>query len=54
MISARHAGFLLLQVVILLVIGALSWRRMVRFRALSEVTVFRAYMTDSVREVAVR
>jgi hypothetical protein len=37
------------QILFLLVLCALSWRRMVRFRDLSETTVFRAYLAVSSR-----
>src|SRR5207247_1191472 len=43
--SHRHAAYVFLTIVALLVVVAiLSWLRMKRFRYLSEVTVFRAYL----------
>jgi hypothetical protein len=43
--SCRHAAYVFLRILALLVVVAiLSWLRMKRFRYLSEVTVFRAYL----------
>lgn len=42
--SAKHFIGVVLEVVFLMGLAALSWKRMVRFRELSETTVFRAYL----------
>jgi hypothetical protein len=40
----RSLEFLALALALLVVVATLAWRRMMRFRELSEVTVFRAYL----------
>ena len=42
--SRNHAAVFLVLTALLLLLAVLSWRRMTRFRELSEVTVFRAYL----------
>lgn len=45
--SARSVGFGLFAIGVLAALAALSWRRMVRFRAMSDVIVFRVYLAGA-------
>jgi hypothetical protein len=43
-LHCRFLIYVVIAIAFLIFLAALSWRRMVRFRELSEVTVFRAYL----------